>query len=120
MYLCYTMADDMQDLVPIPHYTGNRNLYEEYGLIGKEVYDKEGNYVGILKSASHSMGVVSKDAIIDFYHPRNKYFFKLKSVPNDKMIQDMAGDLFGGKQQRKTKRRKQNRRTTKGKRRKSV
>ena len=120
MYLCYTMADDMQDLVPIPNYTGDKNLYEKYGLIGKDVYDEKGNYIGKLTIAHPGGGIVTKETFVDFYGPRAKYFFKLKSVPNDKMIQDMAGDLFGGKQQRKTKRRKQNRRTTKGKRRKSV
>ena len=79
-YLCYTMADDMQDLVPIPNYTGDKNLYEEYGLIGKEVYDEKGNYIGKLTDTHPGGGIVTKETIVDFYHPRDKYFFKLKRM----------------------------------------
>ena len=108
MYLCYTMQRT-QEFVPIPNYTGDNNLYEKYGLVGKDVYDKNKNYIGKLTFTHPSGGIVTKETSVNF---RDDYFFKLKSVPNNKMIQDIANDLFGGKRRRKTNRRNTNRRKT--------
>ena len=71
---------------------------------------KNKNYIGKLTFAHQSGGIVTKETGVNF---RDDYFFKLKSVPNNKMIQDIANDLFGGKRRRKTNRRNTNRRKTK-------
>ena len=112
MYLCYTM-ERTEEFVPIPDYTGNNNLYEKYRLVGKDVYDKNKNYIGKLTFTHPSGGIVTKETSVNFGSSHDKYFFKLKSVPNNKMIQDIADDLFGGKRRRKTNRRNTNRRKTK-------